>query len=370
MADLEIGARIGRWRRRRGLSQVALAGLVGRSESWLSQVERGVRGVDSLAVVRELARVLRVDVDDLAPSAATGSHRAGRSGAVDIERALFAPRAGESASAVGVTAAHAAYQDCRYAEVLAGLPELMTRLAAVADPQLSAAGWTVVSKMLTKVGADDLALVAAERARDAARHSGDRADLGMAVYQVVCALLPTGRAEVAELLALQTVDELGDADDAIRSVVGCVVADRGRRGGSAERRGRGGGPARPCAAACGCAGTRRQPPVVGIRADERHAAPGIGCRGAGRRACRAGSRGGSRPDAFRSCVAQPTGTGRARSRVGPQLSQARRGGGPDPAGRRARGSGDPAAQRVCPRDRQHSAGPQPGAGREPCPRSR
>ena len=78
MADPEIGARIGRWRRRRGLSQVALAGLVGRSESWLSQVERGVRGVDSLAVVRKLARVLRVDVDDLAPSGATGSRSSHR----------------------------------------------------------------------------------------------------------------------------------------------------------------------------------------------------------------------------------------------------------------------------------------------------
>jgi DNA-binding XRE family transcriptional regulator len=35
------GQRIARARRRRGLSQAMLAGLVGRSESWLSQVERG-----------------------------------------------------------------------------------------------------------------------------------------------------------------------------------------------------------------------------------------------------------------------------------------------------------------------------------------
>jgi transcriptional regulator with XRE-family HTH domain len=34
------GARIARARRRRGLSQSVLAGLVGRSESWLPQVER------------------------------------------------------------------------------------------------------------------------------------------------------------------------------------------------------------------------------------------------------------------------------------------------------------------------------------------
>jgi ribosome-binding protein aMBF1 (putative translation factor) len=42
------GERIAVYRRRRGLSQAALAGLVGRSESWLSQVERGIRSVDRL----------------------------------------------------------------------------------------------------------------------------------------------------------------------------------------------------------------------------------------------------------------------------------------------------------------------------------
>ena len=39
-ARAEVGRRIARQRRRRGLSQVVLAGLVGRSESWLSQVVR------------------------------------------------------------------------------------------------------------------------------------------------------------------------------------------------------------------------------------------------------------------------------------------------------------------------------------------
>ncbi len=43
MSTGSLGERIAayRRRRRRGLSQAALAGLVGRSESWLSQVERG-----------------------------------------------------------------------------------------------------------------------------------------------------------------------------------------------------------------------------------------------------------------------------------------------------------------------------------------
>lgn len=60
------GQRIATHRRRRGLSQGALAGLRGRSESWLSQAERGVRWFDRLSVLLDLARVLHVDVEALA----------------------------------------------------------------------------------------------------------------------------------------------------------------------------------------------------------------------------------------------------------------------------------------------------------------
>jgi transcriptional regulator with XRE-family HTH domain len=60
-----IGERIAAYRRRRGLSQAALAGLVGRSESLLSQVERGVKSVDRLSVLLDMSRVLHVDVQAL-----------------------------------------------------------------------------------------------------------------------------------------------------------------------------------------------------------------------------------------------------------------------------------------------------------------
>jgi len=65
MASGMLGERIAAYRRRRGLSQAAPAGLVGRSESWLSQVERGVRSVDRLSVLLDMARVLHVDVESL-----------------------------------------------------------------------------------------------------------------------------------------------------------------------------------------------------------------------------------------------------------------------------------------------------------------
>lgn len=61
-----IGERIRIYRRRRGLSQRELAGLVGRSESWLSQVERGIRSVDQLSVLIDIARVLKTDIETLA----------------------------------------------------------------------------------------------------------------------------------------------------------------------------------------------------------------------------------------------------------------------------------------------------------------
>lgn len=51
-------------RRRRGYSQAVLARLVGRSESLLSQVERGKLPVDSHDVLSRLADVLRLSLEE------------------------------------------------------------------------------------------------------------------------------------------------------------------------------------------------------------------------------------------------------------------------------------------------------------------
>jgi transcriptional regulator with XRE-family HTH domain len=103
-----VGQRIAAYRRRRGLSQAALAGLVGRSESWLSQVERGIHSVDKLSVLLDLARVLRVEPEaligrpwDLAPN---GGEIAG--GLSEIRGGVHPLRspAGSRAAAVAVSA--------------------------------------------------------------------------------------------------------------------------------------------------------------------------------------------------------------------------------------------------------------------------
>jgi DNA-binding XRE family transcriptional regulator len=60
-----LGVIIRRYRRRAGLSQVVCAQLVGRSESWLSQLERGDRSCTNIEVLSEFARVLHLDLNKL-----------------------------------------------------------------------------------------------------------------------------------------------------------------------------------------------------------------------------------------------------------------------------------------------------------------
>jgi transcriptional regulator with XRE-family HTH domain len=227
---------------------VAVAGLVGRSESWLSQVERGVLRMDSHAVLLDLARVLRVDITDLTGEQKPAGPAAGP-GALErtsaIERALLAGGGDASTEDLwpAVQAAHVEYQAAHYDLVLDRLPALIAALDGETAPEVVTAGHTVVAKALTKIGAVDLALIAADRAVVAARRSGDAADLGMATYQVVCALLPTTRAALAEGLAVETAEQLNkDSGPAAWSARGALwligavaAARRGDRDAAAER---------------------------------------------------------------------------------------------------------------------------------------
>src|ERR1700744_2944311 len=73
-----VGERIAYHRKRLGLSQVEFAGLIGRSDSWVSQVERGGRAIDRLSVLQKVADVLSVPVDELRgeePDGAAGGDR-------------------------------------------------------------------------------------------------------------------------------------------------------------------------------------------------------------------------------------------------------------------------------------------------------
>jgi transcriptional regulator with XRE-family HTH domain len=205
-----IGERIAAYRLRRGPSQAALAGLVGRSESWLSQVERGIRSVDRLSVLLDMARVLHVDVEALIGRPWQYAPNGGPTAeGLDSIRRVFTsyahllgsvspelPPVAELQSRVDRL--HVDYQAARYHDVIERLPALLTLIDAVPRtagsdrPELLriyVSAYVVASKLLTKLGVNDLAAVAADRAATVAVETGSPDARGLAAYQVACALL-------------------------------------------------------------------------------------------------------------------------------------------------------------------------------------
>nr|WP_092596754.1 helix-turn-helix transcriptional regulator [Actinopolyspora xinjiangensis] len=91
------GERIAYYRRRRGYSQVVLSGLLGRSEEWLSQIERGARDVDRLSTILQIAEALRIEPTKLLPGPFQSHPRQTNSGTLgtapdfvpDIETAML-----------------------------------------------------------------------------------------------------------------------------------------------------------------------------------------------------------------------------------------------------------------------------------------
>lgn len=62
-----LGRQVAVLRRRQAMTQLELGARLGRSESWVSQVERGARDVDRLSVLTRLATALEVPTSDLLP---------------------------------------------------------------------------------------------------------------------------------------------------------------------------------------------------------------------------------------------------------------------------------------------------------------
>jgi transcriptional regulator with XRE-family HTH domain len=264
--DESVGKRVAAYRRRRGLSQAALAGLVGRSESWLSQVERGVRSVDRMSVLLDLSRILHVDVQaltgapwQLAPNG--GSRAEGidaiRSVLTQYTNVIPSEPAAAAVSGLRTAAAemHSAYQGARYSSVTRDLPGLLEAadaalVSASFDDRESALSYVevyvVASKLLTKLGVGDLGAVTADRAAMTAGRTDSPVAQGMAIYQVVTALLRSDQVDQAEQLAMRMAQQLRPMvrsdDPALVSVTGAlwliaaVIAARRTDRWEAERR--------------------------------------------------------------------------------------------------------------------------------------
>src|SRR5579875_906969 len=242
----DAGQRIAAARRRRGLSQVVLAGLVGRSESWLSQVERGKREVDSHTVLIRLAKILHTDIAELAGTdngkEAPGNYPLAES----IRRAMMgydaldtviaadstAPPASAAILRTMATRAYRDYQGTRYEQAgrrLASLirdVEAATRISGhtTAMNETRALTYDATAALLARTGDKALAWAAADRALAAAEMSGNPLLTALGAYRLCYVLSGQGRAPEGTDVAMRAAQALEqimrDPDDSQLSIYG------------------------------------------------------------------------------------------------------------------------------------------------------
>ncbi|MCT2279608.1 helix-turn-helix domain-containing protein [Micromonospora chalcea] len=248
---LTIGERVAWYRRRRGLSQEVLAGLIGRTADWLGKVENNRIELDRLSVIKSLAEVLDVSLGDLLGepvlldwTADTGTETVPALRAALMNYRAIAPFGGTPHGAPptvavlrkDVGALWDAYQDSRFGYVTGQLPDLLHRAQAAADHhdgddqdqarRLLGLTYQLTATQLTKLGQADLAWIAADRGLAAVRPTGDPLITGSLFRSVGHALHATGRyteaVRLTEDAAGYLEPHLARASPALLSVYGTL----------------------------------------------------------------------------------------------------------------------------------------------------
>lgn len=216
---MTIGERVAFYRRRRGMAQVVLAGLVGRTEDWLSRVENNKIELDRLSVIRNLADALDITLADLVAEPAlldwtsdSGVRTVPALRAVLMNYGLAVPALADDSGdeppglddvqrAIGEV--FDAYQASRYGYVTGRAPAILSDAlrasrAAGADETnranaLLALAYQSTVSVLTKLGETDLAWIASERGLSAAQAAENPVVLGSLFRCVAHAVHSTGR---------------------------------------------------------------------------------------------------------------------------------------------------------------------------------
>jgi transcriptional regulator with XRE-family HTH domain len=226
-----VGGRIAYYRRRRGLSQVACANLVGRSDRWLSQLERGLRQPDSASILIKLATVLDVELPrllgppvDLPPDG--GDHHDAPRGVPALAYELTCPDTfirvtGERLMSLDklverVEQARQTRWAGRYTELALTLPELIAanRLAAQQGPdprrawELLARCYVLAEMLLEQLSEYRLRCLAADRAVTAADRADDELLAGLSSWRLGYVLRAHGALDIADKVTQDTASLL------------------------------------------------------------------------------------------------------------------------------------------------------------------
>ena len=248
-----LGRKIAAERHRRGLSQPELARLIGRSVAWVSQVERGVRRIDRMSVLEQVAEALDVPLAELAAEApiiaavteespAAADLRLVLSGVHSL-RAMLNGHAAPDLAGLRARAAKAwdLAHASRYADLTgllrALIPDLETAARALPDPagraeacELAAAAYQACSAALAKLGEPEAAWIAADRAMAAAERAGNPLLVAAGAYRLVFVFLSARHHAQAEETARTAADALwhvaDDGDPGAMSLWGALTLQR------------------------------------------------------------------------------------------------------------------------------------------------
>jgi transcriptional regulator with XRE-family HTH domain len=265
--ELTIGERVAWYRRRRGLPQEVLAGLVGHSTDWLQKAENNRIELDRLSVIRSLAQALDVSIGDLIGepilldwTADTRTQTVPALRAALMDYSQLSPLLADSSTETEplpldelgqrISAIFGSYQQSRFGYVTTQAPGLLhdavaaTRTAENREiaraHELLAFSYQAAASVLTKLGEADLAWIAAERGLAAAQNTDNLVVTGSLFRSVAHTLLATGRyrpaIELVDRAAGVLGAELGHADGQMLSVYGSLFLTGAMAASRAEDR--------------------------------------------------------------------------------------------------------------------------------------